>query len=338
MTHSGSALQRQGCGRYGSVSSRHPNADHVEMRHRNTLHRRSFLQLAAAAGLAAGLPLPAGAAVPQMATRRIPAGDEDIPVIGLGTSDEFERIPDDGGEQLKEVLTTLVEHGGSLVDTAPGYGDAERILGEFVRELGLADELFLSTKVQERGQAAGVESLERSLRLLPKAPLDLMMVHSLVDAATQLDNLQALKDAGKVRYVGITTSRRSGFEEMERLIRGRRFDFIQVNYSPLEPEAADRVIPAAADRGVAVMVNRAFGNGGYFGTVGGHALPDWAGDFDCESWAQFSIKYILSNLDVTCVLTATSNPRHMADNARGGAGRLPDAASRKRIEEYLRGL
>lgn len=308
------------------------------MSHQNTLLRRSFLQLAAAAGLASYLPLSVALAAPRMATRRIPGSDESIPVIGLGTSDEFERIPADGGEQLKKVLTTLVEHGGSLVDTAPGYGDAERILGDFMRELDLARELFLSTKVAERGKADGLQSLERSLRLLPKEPLDLIMVHSLVDADTQLDNLQSLKSEGKVRYIGITTSRRSGFEDMERLIRNRRFDFIQVNYSPLEPEAADRVIPAAAERGVAVMVNRAFGDGGYFGHVGGHALPEWAAEFDCESWAQFSIKYILGNPDVTCVLTATSNPRHMADNARGGSGRLPDAATRARIEEYLREL
>lgn len=308
------------------------------MSYQRALPRRSFLQLAAAAGLASYLPLSVALAAPQMASRRIPGREESIPVIGLGTSDEFERIPDDGGEALKKVLTTLVEHGGSLIDTAPGYGDAERVLGRFVRELDLADELFLSTKVAERGKADGMESLERSLELLPKEPLDLIMVHSLVDAETQLDNLEALKDEGKVRYIGITTSRQSGFEKMERLIRNRRFDFIQVNYSPLEPQAAERVIPAAAERGVAVMVNRAFGNGDYFGHVGGHELPDWAAEFDCESWAQFSLKYILGHPDVTCVLTATSNPRHMADNARAGAGRVPDAATRTRIEEYLTAL
>jgi aryl-alcohol dehydrogenase-like predicted oxidoreductase len=308
------------------------------MSHPRTLPRRSFLQLAAAAGLASQLPLSVALAAPQMASRRIPGSDASIPVIGLGTSDEFERIPADGGEQLKNVLTTLVEHGGSLVDTAPGYGDAERILGDFVRELDLSNELFLSTKVRERGKTEGMQSLERSLKLLPKEPLDLVMVHSLVDADTQLDNLQSLKDAGKVRHIGITTSRRSGFEEMERLIRSRRFDFIQVNYSPLEPQAAERVIPAAAERGVAVMVNRAFGNGDYFGQVGGQKLPEWAADFDCESWAQFSIKYILGHPDVTCVLTATSNPRHMADNARGGSGRLPDPATRERMVEYLASL
>lgn len=308
------------------------------MTHYTTLPRRTFMQLAAAAGVTTCLPWASAAAAQPMMTRRIPAGDEALPVIGLGTSDEFDRVPADGGAELKKVIETLVAHGGRLIDTAPGYGDAERILGEFIRELDLAGDLFLSSKVRERGKAEGMRSLERSLELLPKAPLDLVMVHSLVDANTQLDNLETLKDGGKVRYIGITTSQRRDFEEMERLIRNRRFDFIQVNYSPLEPDAAERVIPAAADRGVAVMVNRAFGDGGYFGHVRGHDLPDWAADFDCASWAQFSLKYILGNPDVTCVLTATSNSRHMADNAAAGSGRLPDADTRRRIETHLRTL
>jgi len=240
--------------------------------------RRTFLKLAAAGAV---LPwLPPAAAQPTMARRAIPGTDEALPVIGLGTSDEFERMPADGGDELAMVLRTLVEFGGSLVDTAPGYGNAE----------------------------------------------------------TQLDNLERFRDQGHVRYIGITTSRASGFEEMESLIRRREMDFIQVNYSPLEPEAAERVIPAAAERGVAVMINRAFLNGRYFSLVRGQELPAWAADFDCDSWAQLSLKWILGNPDVTCALAATSNPRHMADNAQGGVGRFPDAAERRRIEELLAGL
>jgi diketogulonate reductase-like aldo/keto reductase len=299
--------------------------------------RRSFLQLSAATGLA--LALPGGASTAgAIQRRRIPGTDEDIPVIGLGTSDEFESVPADGGEQLKAVLTTLVEHGGSLVDTAPAYGDSERVLGGFLEDLGIADRIFFSTKVSERGKDPGMRSLERSNRLIGKEPLDLMMVHSLVDADTQLDNLMAWKDAGRVRYIGITTSRASGFDEMEELIRKRELDFIQVNYSPFEPQAAERVIPAAAQRGVAVMINRAFGNGSYFRRVGGERLPAWTAEFDCNSWAQLSLKYILGHPDVTCVLAATSNPRHMADNAGAGSGRLPDAGTRQRIEAFLKGM
>lgn len=300
--------------------------------------RRTFLKLGTVAGLALALPPGVGRADGAMARRRIPGTDEEIPVIGLGTSDEFERVPADGGAALKEVLTVLEESGGTLIDTAPGYGDAETVLGTFLEDLGLTDDMFISTKVRERGRDEGLRSMERSGRLLGKKSLDLMMVHSLVDAETQLDNLERWQDEGRVRYIGITTSRESGFEEMEALIRKRRMDFIQVNYSPLEPRAAERVIPAARDRGVAVMVNRAFANGRYFGLVGDRELPTWAAEFDCESWAQLSLKWILGNPDVTCVLAATSNPRHMRDNVAAGHGGLPDDAVRRRIETLLGGL
>jgi diketogulonate reductase-like aldo/keto reductase len=300
--------------------------------------RRTFLQLSVAAGLTFSLPGVAKTAPRRMDQRRIPGTDEKIPVIGLGTSDEFESVPADGGAQLKAVLATLEEHGGTLVDTAPAYGDSERVLGEFLAEMALTKRLFLSTKVGEHGKDEGMRSLERSEQLLQKTPLDLIMVHSMADADTQLDNLEEWKAAGCVRYIGITTSRASGFEQMEQLIRRRKLDFIQVNYSPFEMQAADRVIPAAAEQGVAVMINRAFGNGAYFGRVAGQKLPDWTADFDCESWAQLSLKYILGNTDVTCVLAATSNPQHMADNAGAGSGRLPDAAARERIASFLQDL
>ncbi len=300
--------------------------------------RRAFLQLTAAAGLTLSLPGMTAAETRSMERRRIPGTDEEIPVIGLGTSDEFEAVPADGGEQLKAVLTTLVEYGGSLVDTAPAYGNSEKVLGDFLSDLGYTGQIFLSTKVGVRGKDEGLQSLERSQRLLQKDPLDLIMVHSLTDANTQLDNLQARKDAGHVRYIGITTSRESGFEQMEKLIRQRQLDFIQVNYSPFEVQAANRVIPAAAEHGVAVMINRAFGNGTYFGRVGDRELPAWTAEFDCDSWAQLSLKYILGHPDVTCVLAATSNPRHMADNAAAGFGRLPDTVTRQRIESFLREL
>lgn len=301
-------------------------------------HRRDFIKLTAATGIAAAIPGYACADARQMGRRPIPRTGEDIPVIGLGTSHEFNELPADGGEQLKAVLKTLVEQGGRLVDTAPAYGESERHLGRFFSELDLLDDLFVSTKVSERGAGQGLQSMERSQNLLGKKPLDLMMVHSLVDSETQLGNLRQWKEEGRVRYIGITTSRSSGFEEMESLVRAHDLDFIQVNYSPMETGAAERVIPAAAERGVAVMINRAFGNGSYFGRVGGRELPAWTAEFGCESWAQLSLKYILGNPHVTCVLAATSNPRHMLDNARAGSGPLPDEAARQRIEEFLRSI
>lgn len=303
---------------------------------RNALTRRSFLGMATAATL--GHTLPFAAADTIMARRRIPGTAEDLPVIGLGTSDEFERMPADGGVELRAVLNTLLEYGGTLVDTAPGYGDAERVLGKLTADDNMAERLFLSTKVRSRGRDAGLRSMQESAALLGKSPLDLMMVHSLVDADTQLDNLQRWKEEGRVRFIGITTSQRSGFDRMESLIEKRDLDFIQVNYSPLEPEAAERVIPAARERGVAVMINRAFVNGRYFSLVRGRELPAWVDEFDCESWAQLSLKWILGNPDVTCVLAATSRARHMADNAAAGMGGLPDTAARQRIRRLLQDL
>lgn len=305
------------------------------MRFEYDSERRRFIRLGIGAAVAVCVPPLCFADVRKMDTRPIPGAEERIPVIGLGTSDEFESMPRDGGAELVAVLSTLLEYGGSLVDTAPGYGDAEQVVGQLVRDHAMAERLFLSTKVRTRGGAEGLRSMARSEELLGKSPLDLMMVHSLVDAETQLDNLQRLKEEGRVRYIGITTSRQNGFERMEALIRRRRFDFIQVNYSPLEPAAAERVIPAAHDRGVAVMINRAFANGRYFSMVRGRKLPDWAADFDCESFAQLSLKYILGHPDVSCVLAATSNPAHMADNAAAGSGRLPDPTTRRRIESWL---
>lgn len=311
------------------------HSDHLAS---TSIGRRDFIKLTAAAGLASVLPASARENVRVMARRPIPGKDEDIPVIGLGTSNEFDELPADGGKRLKAVLRTLLEHGGTLVDTAPAYGDSERHLGRFFAELELLDDLFLSTKVNERGKAAGLASMERSQELLGKRPLDLMMVHSLVDAETQLRNLREWKDNGRVRYIGVTTSRSSGFAEMESLIRSEKLDFIQVNYSPMETGAAKRVIPAAAEHGVAVMINRAFGNGSYFDRLAGHALPAWTAEFGCESWAQLSLKYILGHPDVTCVLAATSNPDHMEGNARAGSGSLPDEPVRRRIVQFLHAL
>ena len=302
------------------------------------IERREFIRLCAAGGMALALPPIALPASRQMSKRRIPATGEEIPVIGLGTSHEFDRLPTGGAAQLKAVLTTLVEEGGSLIDTSPRYGDSERTLGRFFDELDLHDDVFMSTKIRTTGVQAGLDSLQRSQTLLGKEPLDLAMVHSLLDAATQLGNLRQWKEAGRLRYIGITTSRQGGHQEMESLIKAGGLDFIQVNYSPFETAAAERVIPAAADHGVAVMINRAFGNGAYFGEVRGHELPAWSADFGCESWAQFSLKFILGHPDVTCVLAATSDPRHMQDNARAGSGRLPDAAARQRIVQHLRAL
>jgi diketogulonate reductase-like aldo/keto reductase len=241
--------------------------------------------------------------------------------------------------QLKDVLITLLDAGGSLVDTAPTYGDAETVLSRLLAGVNQHNRFFLSTKISVRGSGArqaGIDQMTRSEQLLGKAPLDLILVHNLSDLETQWQNLVEWKAAGRVRYIGITVSQYSLFDRLEQFMRRTSgVDFVQLNYSMLEPRAGDVLIPLAVDQGAAVMVNRPFGNGGYFTRVGGRQLPDWAAAFDCESWGQFSLKWILADERVTCVIPATSNPRHMLDNARAGYGRLPDAAERLRISEFM---
>jgi diketogulonate reductase-like aldo/keto reductase len=257
-----------------------------------------------------------------------------LPVVGLGTSGEFDVAPGENLEPLREVLRLFVALGGTLVDTAPAYGSAEGVIGQLVTELGLTNKLFLATKVRSYGKQAGIEQMQTSEFLLNKRPLDLIEVHSLLDVDTQLDNLRRWKDAGRVRYIGVTHSRTSAHDELERLMQKEKLDFVQLNYSFTQPNAEQRLLPLAADKGIAVIANRPFENGALFRRVKGEPLPAWAGEFDCKSWAQFSLKYILGHPAVTCVIPATSNPKHLVDNMGAGVGRLPDESTRRRMREY----
>lgn len=300
--------------------------------------RRAFLRLVLATGLAPRWNTAKAVQTRSMLKRLIPGTEEQIPVVGLGTSDEFET---DNGQQLRplrEVLRRFVDLGGTLVDTAPIYGNAETVIGRLVSELGLTKQLFLATKVRTYGKQAGIEQMQTSERLLKKRPLDLIQVHSLVDVDTQLDNLHRWKDAGHVRYIGITHSRVSAFDKLERLMRSTKLDFVQLNYSFTEPNAEERLLPLAADKGIAVLANRPFENGAMFRRVKGKQLPKWAAEFDCRSWAQFSLKYILAHPAVTCVIPATSNPDHLVDNMGAGVGALPDARTRRRMRDYVTSL
>lgn len=303
------------------------------------LDRRSALKVLLAAGLAAGRWRPAAAASSRpILARAIPSTGETLPVIGLGTSDEFSVSPGEDLEPLREVLRRFVELGGKVVDTAPAYGNAEEVIGRLVAELGIAKRLFIATKVGTYGREAGLEQMKTSERLLRKQPLDLIQVHNLTDVQTQLRNLRAWKEAGRVRYIGITHSRVSAFGDLERLLRTEKLDFVQLNYSPTEPDAERRLLPLAQEKGVAVIVNRPFENGYFFRKVRGKPLPDWTAGFDCTSWAQFSLKYIVSHPAVTCVIPATSNPRHLVDNMNAGMGRLPDERTRRRMRELAASL
>ena len=244
---------------------------------------------------------------------------------------------------MNTVHTNLFDAGGTLVDTTHTYGNAETVLDQLFTETGLHRKLFVSTKISlrrdNRTKQGGLDQMAASARVLGKSPLDLILVHNLIDLETQWQNLVEWKQTGKVRYIGVTVSQYGLFDQLEQFMRKTNgLDFVQLNYSVTEPRAAETLIPLATDNGTAVMVNRPFGNGNFFGLVAGKQLPDWTTEFDCESWAQFSLKWILANPDVTCAIPATSNPRHMLDNARAGYGRLPDDVIRQRMAGFLQTL
>jgi diketogulonate reductase-like aldo/keto reductase len=272
-------------------------------------------------------------------TRPIPRSGERVPAIGLGTWQAFD-VPRDGPERAaaKETLRTLVELGGTVVDSSPMYGAAEQVVGALSNELGLAGKLFVATKVWTSGRDAGIRQMEASFRKLGVERLDLMQVHNLVDVQTHLATLRDWKAAGRVRYVGVTHYHAGGHAELGRLVRRGDVDFVQVNYSLAEPEADARLLGAAAEARVAVIVNRPFAEGAMFGRVKGRALPEWAREAGCASWAQYFLKWILGHPAITCVIPGTRNPGHAADNLGAMAGPLPDAAMRRRMSEHFNSL
>jgi len=267
--------------------------------------------------------------------RAIPSSGEMMPVIGLGTSGVFNATSVTERAPLEQVVATLVKLGGKLVDTAPAYGQAETMTGEIAAKLNLRDKLFLATKVGTTGKAEGVRQMERSLDLLGKKPVDLIQVHNLTDWEVQLANLNDWKKQGRIRYTGITASRRSAHADIVRALEKERVDFVQINYSLMEREAEERILPLAKERGVAVLVNRPFGRGDLFGRVREKPLPDGAAEIDCKSWAQFFLKWIVAHPAVTCVIPATRKPHHMEDNLRAGQGRMPDEKMRRRMVEAM---
>jgi len=302
------------------------------------LSRRTVLTLMAAAAASTA----AGRAPGQPAAtvlRPVPSTGEKIPAVGLGTWRTF----DVGSsvaerEPLRDVLRQFVALGGRVVDSSPMYGAAETVVGDLAAALGILGSLFLATKVWTTGREAGVAEMERSLRRLRVERLDLLQVHNLVDWRTQLRTLRAWKEAGRVRYLGVAHYVASAYAELERVMRDEPLDFVQLNYSLAEREAERRLLPLARERGVAVLVNRPFAEGELFRRVRGRALPPWAADFDCESWGQFFLKWILAHPAVTCVIPATSKPEHLAGNMRAGSGILPDAATRARMIAHLETL
>ncbi len=286
-----------------------------------------------AAGLGLGL-TSSPAQKTALIERAIPSTGEKLPVIGLGTSRTFDVGP---GERkpLEEVLQAFVQGGGRVVDSSPMYGRAEEAIGELTEQLKLRDSLFLATKVWTRGREAGAKSMERSFQLLRTKKIDLMQVHNLVDLETQLATCRTWKEEGRIRYVGVTHYEESAFPELENVLRREKLDFVQLNYSIAERAAAEKLLPLAQERGVATLINRPFTRGDLLRRVKDKPLPDYARDFDCTSWPQFFLKWIVAHPAVTCAIPATSSAAHMIDNLRGGIGRLPDAALRQRMVETI---
>jgi diketogulonate reductase-like aldo/keto reductase len=270
-----------------------------------------------------------------MITRPIPSSGEAMPVIGLGTWQVFDIGGDEKARQpLRTVLQELTDAGGRMIDTSPMYGRAEAVTGDLVAEMGLRQRVFLATKVWTSGRDAGIAQMRRSAELLKSPVLDLIQIHNLLDWQTHLAALRRMKEAGQVRYIGITHYTTGSLPELARILESESgIDFVQFGYSLATRDAETRLLPVAAARRVATIVNQPFETGGMFGRVRGRALPDWAAEFDCTSWAQLFLKYILAEPAVTCAIPATGSPEHMADDLKAGFGRLPDAQQRQRIRQ-----
>lgn len=304
------------------------------------LNRRELLALLIGAGI--GITTGRLTAQPvsdDLILRAIPRSGERIPAVGLGSSDTFE-VGTSAAERapVSAVLKRYIGLGGRVIDTSPMYGTAETVIGDVARQLGIDAKLWLATKVWMRGREAGIEQMEQSFRRLRTDRIDLMQVHNLIDTQTHLRTLRDWKEQGRIRYIGVTHYQVDAYDELARLLRDETLDFVQFNYSIATREAERMLLPQAAERRTAVLINRAYEDGRLFARVRGKPLPDWAAEFDCVSWGQFFLKYVISHDAVTCVIPATGKVRHLVDNMGAGRGRLPDAAMRARMVAYFDSL
>ena len=300
--------------------------------------RRTVLKLGAVSVVSFSSLLMSESARPDPAplTRMIPSTREALPAVGLGTWQAFDVAGDAAATaEARETVKALVAAGGRVIDSSPMYGSAESVAGQAVQELGVRDRVFVATKVWTEGAAAGRAQMEASMKKLRVERLDLMQVHNLVDTDTHLATLRDWKASGRVRYLGVTHYHAGAHAALEKIVRSGAVEFVQVNYSLAEPEADRRLLQAAADGSVAVIVNRPFAEGAMFRRVKGKPLPAWAAELGCASWAQFFLKWILGHPAVTCAIPGTRNPAHLADNLGAARGPLPDAAARRRMAEHF---
>lgn len=307
------------------------------------LDRRVALQLALASGVTAGL---GGAdvllAANALLQRRIPSSGERLPVIGVGTNNYSPTTPEERAAR-RDVLERLTGGGLRVIDTAPLYRESERVIGELLAEIGNRPKAFLATKVTapNKTREEGLASMEESMRRLRIDFIELMQVHNLIGTEVLLPLIREWIAAKRIRYVGITTSRDEQYPEMLRLMSAEKIDFIQVDYSLGNRGAAEQILPLAADRGIAVLINVPFGgrrDGNLFSRVRGQSVPSWAAEFGVASWGQFFLKYVLSHPAVTCAIPGMTKVANLDDNLGAASGSLPDAALRKRMEEFWDGL
>jgi aryl-alcohol dehydrogenase-like predicted oxidoreductase len=311
-----------------------------------TTRRELLLGMAGAGGLMALGARLARAREAELITRAIPSTGERLPVVGLGSSATFAQVA--RGEDvtaLRAVLGRMVELGGTVFDTAPGYGTSEEVAGRIAQDLGIAPRLFWATKLNVAPRGGGAADpdaargqLEASFRRIGKPVIDLIQVHNMADLRTQLPLLREYKDKGRVRYIGVTTTVEPQYGDLVRAMRNEPIDFIGTDYAIDDRHAEETILPLARDRGIAVLVYAPFGRTRLWARVKGRRVPDWAAEFDASSWAQFFLKYVASHPAVTAITPATSRPANLADNMGGARGRLPDVAMRKRMIELVEGL
>lgn len=302
------------------------------------LTRAAVLRLATggAASLALGEAYGQVRGTAKMLTRPIPSSGEALPVVGCGTWRGF-----DVGTAMKDrtslqgVLRALFEAGGSVIDSSPMYGRAEGVVGDLLSSMPSGDRAFLATKVWTSGRQTGIDQMRRSMSLLKIGRIDLMQIHNLLDWQTHLPTLRAWKAEGRIRYLGITHYTSGAYDDLEAVMRAEKLDFVQLNYALDDRGAEKRLLPLAADRGIAILVNQPFGGGGLLRSLRDRSLPVWAEEIGCETWAQILLKFVLGHPAATCVIPGTSRPDHMAENARAGVGPLPDASMRARMVASL---
>lgn len=303
------------------------------------LSRRRLLQWLAimAAGVRGG---PSAAAPASMLRRSIPVTGESLPVIGMGSWQTFS-VGNNPFQVARrcEILSTFFKMGGALVDSSPMYGSSEEVIGHCLAELDNDTGLFSATKVWTWGERLGIDQMEHSRRLWGVPRFDLMQIHNMLDWETHLPTLKAMKKEGMIRYIGITTSHGRRHAELERVLRQEEaFDFVQFTYNLVDREVEQRLLPLAAEKGLAVIINRPFRGGALFDRVRGKRLPDWAAEFECDNWAQFFLKFIVSHPAVTCAIPATSKVEHMRENMGALRGGLPSAELRQRMVHHFASL